>query len=81
MIDVKWLDKFGVWVETNIHYELIDQNEIKELLRLARLGLWAEKHGIPDMRKCVFETEGFGQVHLHKPALSKLPKEAVGCTK
>jgi hypothetical protein len=29
-----------------------------DLFRLARLGLWAEKHGIPAMKECVSEAGG-----------------------
>lgn len=32
---------------------LVTSDDIKELIWLARLGLWAEGHAIPALRKCV----------------------------
>lgn len=31
--------------------DFFDEYEVKELIRLARLGLWAEQHAIPALRR------------------------------
>ena len=53
--------------------------ESLELIRLARLGLWAEKHGIPTLQEYTDEamfTQGHGLnfEDYAKEALSALPK-------
>ena len=60
-----------------------DMDEKQELLRLARLGLWAEKHGVPALRSVTVRDpwdKGSGvapeAVDDAKRALEKLPKSS-----
>ena len=66
MVDEKKLDEIEEMVcmhpkgthaffsETQSHGAwLLDADILNELIRLARLGLWAEKHGVPTLREAL----------------------------
>lgn len=51
-----------------------DQQEMYELIELARLGLWAEKHAIPALQSTETHLRGEPECKVVM-ALSALPKE------
>lgn len=77
MIEEKHLEE---WALVNLlNSRRLGKTTIREVLRLARLGLWAEKHGVPALKDIlsnenIYDTEG----SLHAQTLSYCSaKEAI----
>lgn len=76
MINEKRLDEI-------VASQTCTDEEEKEIIRLARLGLWARDHGIPSLRWIDkpdhYEPDNYTQVacfqHRSNEALSALPKD------
>lgn len=76
MIDEKRLEEieqgYSEWLTTiGVGSSFVGGRDTREILRLARLGLWAEKHGIPALEK--IRSEDF------QPAPCPDPKPGIGC--
>lgn len=98
MIDEKRLSQFKVVYKTSGHGDeaphicdegaYYDRRGLDELLRLARLGLWAEKHGVPAAKQYA-EMQDWGYDHSlngdcdygfrAREALAALPQPIQDC--
>lgn len=74
MIDEKRLDELLKQTDS-FDTVICKDNEAKELIRLARIGLWAEQYAIPDLKKIEPQPAGCESAWYAKEALAKLPKE------
>ena len=77
MIDEKRLDDFKC-SSRNLYewFGIAEQVECDEVLRLARLGLWAEHHGIPAVKSTLDMRIGTQKsIERNMEAISALPKE------
>lgn len=77
MIDDKWLDLLeeesrGPYFSNGTMGLRIQ--DAKELIHLARLGLWAKKVAIPTLSQCVDDRHYHGSFLRHSKALEELPK-------
>ncbi len=80
-IDEKRLDEWSTWLRDQPACTI---DEIEGFIRLARLGLWAEKHGIEALLEIREENERFaesavmdwyGVQDIASKALAALPKQ------
>lgn len=74
MINEKRLDEIEADTRRNGLGRRLDPETIRELAQLARLGLWAEKHGIPALKRLDKTDENCSHYAEATTAINALPK-------